>query len=692
MTAPTARPRLRVGPGPALPLGAHPVADGIRFSVAAPAAERLHLVLLDPTDGSVRHEVPFPAEHRAGDVFSMVVSGLGPGPVHYGLRAFPPGADPQEAEPPVLLDPYATTLAGAETWGRRRRRRSVVQPPEPFDWQGDRLPQHPEEQLVVYELHVRGFTRHPSSGTEAPGTFEALRRKIPYLRDLGVTCVELMPVFEFDETDNTFTEPATGRPLPNYWGYNPLSYFAPKASYAARPDRVHHEFKLLVRDLHHAGIEVLLDVVFNHTAEGDHRGPDHSWRRLAGGGAYLMDEHGRHLNLTATGNTVNANHPYMRTVILDALRHWATEYHVDGFRFDMAAILARGTDGRPLDDPPLLEAIAHDPVLAGRRLIAEATDASGLDLVGRFPHHGRWAEWNDRYRDTVRRFLTGRPGAAADLATRLAGSPDLYAARGPAASVNYVTCHDGFTLADWSSYDRPHNERNGEQGQDGITANDSWNCGHEGPTGNPAVHRLRARQVKTALLLLLMSRGIPMLTAGDECGRTQLGNNNAYSQDNEISWFDWDLVERHRDLHRFTRLCIAFRRAHPAVHRMRHPTGPTPPGWSLPPMSRHGVRPGRPDRSPHSPLTAVMLHDEDGGPAAGHDTVFLAANRGGDTLPLIPPRPPAGTRWALFADTARTSPADAHPPGREPVLGNAGLLRLAPHSAVVLVATTPEKS
>lgn len=677
---------LCLGPGAPLPLGAHPVEGGMRFSVAAPAARRVHLVLLDPRDGSVLEEVPFPEEYRTGQVFTVTVTGLGPGPVHYALRAFPGPDAAGGGLPPLLLDPYATALAGGEVWGRRPRYRCVAGSARPFDWQGDRLPRHRPEDLVVYELHVRGFTRHPSSGAGRPGTFEALREKIPYLRGLGITCVELLPVAEFDETDNTFCDPVSGRALPNYWGYNPVSFFAPKASYAACPEDAGRELKLLVRDLHRAGIEVLVDVVFNHTAEGDHRGPVYSWRGLHEHSAYLLDEEGRYRNLTATGNTVNANHPHMRAGILAALRHWAGEYHVDGFRFDMAGVLARGPDGRPLENPPLLEAIACDPVLAGRRLIAEATDAAGLDLVGRFPHHGRWAEWNDRYRDALRRFLTGRPGAAGELATRLVGSPDLYAGRGPGASVNYVTCHDGFTLADWSSYERRRNERNGELGRDGIADNSSWNCGAEGPTEDAAVRGLRARQVRTALLVLLLSRGVPMLAAGDECGRTQGGNNNAYSQDNEVSWFDWGLVDRGRDLYQFTRLCIAFRRAHPAVHRLEHPSGLVPPGWGRPAVSWHGERPGCPDWSPDSPLVAVVLHDEGGG---GCDTVFLAVNRGGSRLELVVPDPPAGRRWCLFADTARAAPGDVHPPGREPD-AETGPLALAAHSAVVLVAHLDE--
>lgn len=410
----------------------------------------------------------------------------------------------------------------------------------------------PTEDLVVYELHVRGFTRSDTSGVAAPGTFAGLAEKIPYLRWLGVNCVELMPVFEFDETDNVHVHPETGVPLLNTWGYSPVGVFAPKANYAhgERPDV---ELKELVKRLHAAGIEVVLDVVFNHTSEGDHRGPTLSLRGLDESSYYLLDEAGRHHNFSGAGNTLNANHPLVRDWVVRSLRHWVHEYHVDGFRFDLASVLTRGRDGAPLADPPLVAALAADPVLAGTRLIAEAWDAGGLYQVGAFPHYGRWMEWNGRYRDALRAFLVGREGTTGDVATRLVGSPDLYNGRGATASVNFVTCHDGFTLADWSSYDHKHNRLNGEDGRDGENHNISWNGGAEGPTDDPEVLATRARQQRNALLLLLTSCGVPMLLAGDEFGRSQGGNNNAYPHDDPVTWLDWSLVDRNRDLVEFTR-------------------------------------------------------------------------------------------------------------------------------------------
>ncbi|MEO3751590.1 isoamylase [Streptomyces sp. B6B3] len=670
------------------PLGASVVPGGVNFAVTSRTARRVSLVLTRPSDGAVVAELPFRPEHRVGAVHTMTVLGLRPEECHYGYRV-EPGPPPEfAAASPVILDPYARELAGSGPWGARPAYRSVIPAGPAFDWGDDRHPDHSAEDLVIYEAHVRGFTRHPSSGVARPGTYAGLAEKVPYLRRLGVTALELLPVFEFDETDNTYASPDTGEPLPNYWGYNTVAFFAPKAGYAAdqRPGGPSRELKSLVRACHAAGIAVLLDVVFNHTAEGDHRGPVLSLRALDEAGYYLLDADGRHRNLTATGNTVNANHPAARAFILDCLRHWATEYRVDGFRFDMASILARGEDGALLAEPPLLRAIAEDPVLARCTLIAEASDATGTEQVGSFPHFGRWGEWNMRYRDAVRRFLLARPGGVAEFATRLVGSPDLYPGRGAAPSVNYVTCHDGFTLADLTAYDHRHNEANGEGGRDGVPDELSWNHGHEGPTADPTVRRRRARQARNALLLLLASQGVPMLLAGDEFGRTQHGNNNAYSQDNATGWLDWSLLdgEDGAALHRFVRRCLAFRRAHPVLRRLPHPDGRDRADWPFPQVSWHGEEPYRPDWSPGSTLLAVLLHQGATG-APDRDTVFLAANV--DDRPRIvrPPEPPPGTRWHVFADTAATLGRDAYPPGHERVLP-AGPLTLAGRSTTLLVA------
>ncbi|MGH4033396.1 glycogen debranching protein [Actinomycetota bacterium Odt1-20B] len=668
---PGGRPRLLPG-DPRRP-GATVTGDGVAFTVYAPAADRMHLVLCDPIDGTALTEIEFPPQFRTGDAFTLTVPGLDPDTVHYALRAGSAGA-------PLLLDPYAKSLAGGEQWGRRPAYRCRITA-DGFDWQGVPRPVTAPQDLVVYELHVRGFTRGAGAEVNAPGTYSAVAEKIPYLRSLGVNCVELMPVFEFDETDNPFTDPATGAPLRNYWGYHPVALFAPKSAYAADPwgDGPVRELKTLVRELHRAGIQVVLDVVLNHTAEGDHRGPTLSLRGLDDDASYLHDADGSYRNLTRTGNTVNANHPRTRRLILDCLRHWAVEYQVDGFRFDMAPILARGQDGAPLKRPPLLEEIAADPVLAGRHLIVEPFDADGLDLLGSFPRLGRFMEWNSRFQYGARRFLAGHDTDATELAARLAGSPDLYDGHSTAASVNFLASHDGFTLADWAAYERPRNEANGEGGTDGPQDNASWNSGHEGPCDDPGVLRLRARQARNALLLLAAGHGVPMLAAGDEFGRTQGGNNNTYCQDNATSWLDWTLPGRRPELLAFARAALALRRAHPVLRRRAHPADA--PGSGLPAFSLHGEQPWQPGAEG---LLAVLLH-EPGAAGQPGDTVFLALSNRPWERKVKPPPAPAGSEWRLFADTGAPPGHDIHPePAQRPPVG--GPLLLAEHSAAVLVA------
>ncbi|MFH8386536.1 glycogen debranching protein GlgX [Kitasatospora sp. NPDC018058] len=665
--------------GRPLPFGATPVPGGVNFSVHSDRATRMWLVLFEAGASRPLAELEFPAAFRTGSVFAMTVFGLDEEELEYGFRAegpFDPGRGDRFDPARVLTDPYARLISGRDVWGTppdRDRpcpyRSRLVR--DDFDWGDDAPPHIPTEDLVVYELHVRGFTRHPSSGVSAPGTFSGLREKIPYLRELGVNCVELMPVFEFDEHDNPRRDPATGEPLLDYWGYNTLGFFAPKAGYAAtgRFGMQADEFKTLVKDLHAAGIEVLLDVVFNHTAEGNEQGPTISFRGLDNATYYMLTPDGHYYNFSGTGNTVNCNHPVVRDFILNCLRHWVSEYHVDGFRFDLAAILDRAPDGTPLANPPLVEQLAHDPVLRHCKLIAEAWDAAGLYEVGSFPDYGRWAEWNGKYRDTVRRFLKGDEGTVGELATRLAGSPDLYGGRGTAASVNFVTAHDGFTLHDLVSYDEKHNEANGEGNADGANDNQSWNCGAEGPTDDPGILRLRGRQMKNAMAILLTSQGVPMLLAGDELARTQAGNNNTYCQDNELSWLDWGLLEANADLHRFVQGVIAFRHAHPLLRGADHPGGE---------VSWHGVRAWDPDWSPDSRLLAVLRE--------GDEQIYVAMNAHWEPHDLELPQPRPGTAWHLVADTAADAPHDLHRPGAEPPLETPGRYRIAPRSAVILLA------
>ena len=517
----------------------------------------------------------------------------------------------------------------------------------------------------------------------APGTFAGLVEKIPYLQELGVNCVELLPVFEFDEFEHSRV--VDGVRLMNYWGYSTVGFFAPKAGYAAtgRYGMQVDELKNLVKQLHKAGIQVILDVVFNHTAEGDERGPTISFRGLDNSTYYLLTPDGHYYNFSGTGNTVNCNHPVTRDFLLGCLRYWAAEFHVDGFRFDLAAILDRGQDGGPLADPPLLESLAHDPVLRDCVLVAEAWDAGGLYQVGSFPAYRRWSEWNGRFRDDVRRFLKGDAGTAGAVATRLVGSPDLYAERGPVASVNFVTCHDGFTLADLVSYDGKHNEANGEDNRDGDDAGESWNCGVEGPTDDPDVLALRGRQMRNALVLLLTSQGVPMLLSGDEVGRSQGGNNNAYCQDGELSWFDWDLVTRHADLLAFTRNVIALRRSEPVLRADRFPTGIRETDGDHPDVSWHGIRAFEPDWSPQNRVLALL---RSAGRLPGPTRLlYTAFNTHWEGHEVELPALPDGLAWHLAVDTALPA-ADSHPPGAAPRLARQDRHPLGPRSAVVLLA------
>lgn len=672
--------------GRTLPFGATPVPGGVNFSIYSNHATALTLVLFRRGEQEPLAELPFPPSFRIGGVYAMTVFGIDMEEIEYAYRAEGPyrPEDGHHFDPGVLLaDPYAKLYSGREQWGTSNHAYRSGLAPEDFDWEDDRPLNLPLGELVIYELHVRGFTRHPSSGVSAPGTFAGLTEKIPYLRDLGVNCVELMPIFEFDEMDNPNSVP--GHPLYNYWGYNSVGFFAPKASFAVtgRYGMQCDELKNLVKALHRAGIEVVLDVVFNHTAEGNEMGPTHSFRGLDNKTYYMLTPDGHYYNFSGTGNTLNCNHPVVRGFVLDCLRYWAAEYHVDGFRFDLASVLGRAQDGSLLSNPPLLETLARDSVLRDCKLIAEAWDAGGLYQVGSFPDYGRWSEWNGRYRDLVRRFIRGDLGTVGELATRMAGSSDLYARRGATASVNFVTVHDGFTLHDLVSYDDKHNEANGEGNRDGEYANNSWNCGHEGPTDDPEILALRGRQMRNALLLLLTSRGIPMILAGDEVARTQLGNNNAYCHDGPLTWFDWNLLGENADLHRFVRCAIAFRRRHPSLRALNNAIRERIGGY--PEMSWHGVRAWEPDWSAHGRLLAAMF-------CAAGDCVYVAANSHWEEQTLELPAPPAGLTWHLFADTAAEPPAEIHEPGSEPALADQSRVRIGPRSALVLTAGRSEET
>jgi len=585
--------RYRVLPGHPLPLGATLVPGGCRFSLFSRHASKIWLQLYDkPSDlePAVEFELD-PRINRTGDIWHLEIAGVeenqlylwrveGPYEPRHGHR-FNPRIP--------LLDPYARAVAGEYKWDfapgiDSSSATQVVQAAptvkcvvvkDDFDWQGDRPLGIPLEDSIIYELHVRGFTRHPSSGVKNPGTFLGLTEKIDYLKELGITAVELLPVFEFNENEINRRNPLTGERLKNFWGYSPVLFFAPNKGYAVRESKIGaqvREFKTMVRSFHQAGIEVILDVVFNHTAEGDETGPTLCFRGLDNRIYYMLDEEdpSRYKDFSGCGNTLNCNHPVVRSFILDCLRYWVLEMHIDGFRFDLASILGRDTKGRMLENPPLLESIAEDPILRNTKIIAEAWDAAGAYQVGNFPGR-RWSEWNGRYRDDVRRFWRGEPLARNMLASRITGSSDLYADPGklPRNSINFITSHDGFTLNDLVSYNKKHNLANGQDNRDGENQNWSFNFGVEGPSRNPRVERLRLRQIKSLLATLLLSQGVPMLLAGDEMRRTQQGNNNAYCQDNEISWLNWELLEQNRHLFEFTKSLIAFRKAH-SVFRRRH--------------------------------------------------------------------------------------------------------------------------
>ncbi len=594
------------------PFGATPGPDGVNFAVFSRHAERIHLVLFQNGLQQPLAELPLdPKLNKTGDVWHIFVRDLSLD-IMYGYRVF--GLyEPQRGHhfnsETIVLDPYTLALSGGHRWGTPDSPPARADGPtgrygriiyNDFDWEGDVPLSTPMGETVIYELHVRGYTCSPTSKVRHPGTFLGLCEKIPHLKSLGVTAVQLMPILEFNELEQVNRNPITGEPLKNYWGYSPISFFAPKASYAVQPRQQVHEFQEMVKTFHREGIEVILDVVYNHTCEGNENGPTISFRGLDNSIYYMLDKKGQYYNFAGCGNTLNCNHPLVRDLIIDSLTYLVAELHVDGFRFDLASILGRGRDGRVLEDPPLIRHIAEHPVLAGTKLIAEAWDAAGLHQLGKFPAWGRWAELNGFYRDDVRNFVRGIPNATAALAKRICGSLDIYgdSSRHPYHSINFITSHDGFTLNDLVSYSEKHNWGNGEDNRDGTQHNLSWNCGHEGPDDDPEVVALRSRQMRNLLTILLISQGVPSISHGDEFGRTQQGNNNAYCQDNEISWMDWGLARQNEHLLRFTRMMIALRKRYFALNREEFVNR----------VSWHGTKIGDPDWTGKSRTLAFQLH------------------------------------------------------------------------------------
>ena len=644
--------------------GAMPLPSGVNFTIHTHGGTSCELLLFRKGAEEPYAVLPFPEEYKIGDVYSMMVFGLEVEEFEYAYRIDGP-YDPEKGllfdKKNILLDPYARAVTGQGTWGSQSQEHyhaRVVK--DVFDW--GTMPQSKKElnELVIYELHVRGFTKHPSSGVRQKGTFAGLKEKIPYLKELGINAVELMPIFEFDETMNA--REVNGKTLLDYWGYNTVGFFAPNSSYTAAEEYNHEgtELKELIKSLHDNGIEVILDVVFNHTAEGNELGPSFCFKGLDNNEYYMLTPDGNYYNFSGCGNTLNCNNPIVRQMIADCLRYWTISYRVDGFRFDLASILGRSEDGSPMNNPPLLQTLTYDPILSNVKLIAEAWDAGGMYQVGSFPAGKRWAEWNGRYRDAIRGYLKGDCWLAWEAAWSVAGSSDLYGEgnshgnyAGYNSCVNFITCHDGFTLYDLYSYNSKHNEANGWNNTDGADDNRSWNCGAEGDTSDEAVLGLRKKLARNAVTVLLMSRGTPMFLAGDEFLNTQYGNNNAYCQDNEISWLDWSFLEKNRDHFSYTKHMIAFRKAHDVI---RKPSGVCSLG--LP-----NIKVIPPDGSTH--VLAVLYSGRNRTDTAD-DLVCLAVNVYWEPQAFLLPMVSKSLKWKLEADTAGTYLKDHMPSSHEP--------------------------
>lgn len=645
----------KIRPGFFRMYGACVASNGVSFTINSHGATRCTLLLFKPQAPKPYARIPFPDSYRIGDTYSMLVYDIKPDEFEYAF-SFDGPYEPAKGllfnEENVLLDPYSRAVTGQRKWGEKPEggkdfeyRARVVK--SSFDWGNIKQLEQPFEDLVIYEIHVRGYTKDKSSGVSAPGTFAGLKDKIPYLKDLGINAVELMPIFEFDEMESARV--VDGVQLYNYWGYNTVSFFAPNTSYAFNEEHNHEgdELKSLIKALKENGIEVILDVVFNHTAEGNEMGPCFSFKGIDNNVYYMLTPDAHYYNFSGCGNVMNCNHPVVRNFIIDCLRHWAIEYRVDGFRFDLASILGRDQNGAPMANPPILESLAFDPVLGKMKLIAEAWDAGGLYQVGSFPSWNRWAEWNGRYRDDMRSFLKGDDGMAGNAITRITGSRDLYSpeSRGHKASVNFLTCHDGFTLYDLYSYNEKHNEKNGWNNTDGDNNGHSWNCGAEGETDDPNVNGLRRRLIKNAFAALLCSRGPAMFFAGDEFCNTQFGNNNAYCQDNIISWLDWSRLEEFKEIHDFVRHMIQFRKEHPILRKMTKPSS-----CQFLEISVHNGTPFNASTDYKTKLIGIMYagrNEED----TEDDIVFYCMNAYWEPLVMQLPVLPNGKHWHVDTNT-----------------------------------------
>ncbi len=670
---------LAVLPGLSYPLGAHFTEQSTNFAIYVPNISKISLCLFKEETGELLREIELNTDqNKTGDIWHIAIKNLAPFTV-YGYRILHKydGLQESNGSGNLIFDPYAKALSARAVWADNVDYQPLgkVIPPTNFDWQNDRPPQIPRQELIIYEMHVRGFTQDASSKVSHQGTYAGLIEKIPYLKELGVNAIELMPIYEFNEKEVSFNNPITGKPLYNYFGYSPVSFFSPMLRYAYQTahDEAINEFKTLVRECHKEGIEVILDVVYNHTSEGGKNGPATSFRPISESAYYMIDANNQYLNFSGCGNTFNCNHPVASELIIASLRYWVAEMHVDGFRFDLASIFTRSTDGSVLHRAPIVEAISLDPVLVNVKLIAEAWDAAGLYQVGSFYRGARWSEWNGQYRDVVRRFMKGDSNQRTAFATALCGSQDIYggADKRPICSVNFVTAHDGFTLADLVSYNEKHNTNNGENNLDGTNNNESWNCGVEGPTDNKKIVALRERQMRNLHLALLISQGVPMLLMGDEYAHSRAGNNNSWNQDNQLNWFLWNNLYTHPGFYRFYRAIIQFRKQNPLFMRSNFLTTKD--------ITWHGIHPSQAQWEDDNKLVAFTLNGEDGEP---HLYIAFNANHNFQNIQL--PRLKDEHRWHWVVNTYNLPPDDFYDQGQRPIQ-SLYTIRIHSYSAIVLM-------
>lgn len=664
--------------GKPTPLGATVIPRGVNFALFSQHATSITLCLFSQ-DGKPQDEYPLdPKINKTGFIWHIFLIDLLP-PGFYAYRVDGPkeGNLALRFDPSVhLLDPYAREVSTTNHWGRSTGPRKEYRPlgavlaEPPFDWQGVQPPKLPINKTLIYEMHVRGFTEHPSSGVGKPGTFLGVIEKIPYLKDLGITAVELLPIFEFNENEVGNVNPHTKKKLHQYWGYSTMNFFSPMNRYASesRIGAATTEFKTMVRELHRNGIEVILDVVFNHTGEGNEHGPTISFKGIDNPVYYICEPDKSYANYTGCGNTFNCNHPVVINLILDSLRYWVLEMHVDGFRFDLASIFLRGRQGQPMEVSPVVEAISLDPILSETKLIAEPWDPGGLYHVGTFYYQEvRWEEWNGKFRDAIRKFIKGTPGTKGEFSTRICGSQDLYHNRLPTTSVNFVVVHDGFSLYDLVAYNGKHNEENGEQNRDGANDNESWNCGHEGETDDKNVNILRQKQLRNFHFAEMVSLGVPMVQMGDEYAHTKRGNNNTWCQDNDLSWFRWDHLQENEGFRRFFNLMNKFRLENPLLQRDTF--------LGEQDVTFHGIEANAPDWSPDNMFMAYSLN--------GDNPLYIAFNAKASTQIIEFPDPPEGKNWHLIVNTAAPSPKDIVEEKDAPPLAN-NLFKMQGYSALLL--------